>query len=1086
MKKRFLLFLLVFGSIARVCASHVMGGEITWRCGGNGGYIFELIFYRDCNGAEVNVLSENLRVWNHPTVTNITVNFISRSDISPTCTQVAGGPQPLDCGNGSNGGNGVGASEKIIYRSNETMLAGTPPTQGWIFTYENFARSNAITNLNNPATYGMTISAVMFAVGGNSGCQDNSPQFLQAPNFVSCVGDPFVYNMNAIDPDQDSLYIEFVAPLNNFPQGTFNPPINPAPVPFDPGFSFLSPTPDASISPGSVPAQLNPQSGELSFTSTLAGNFVVKVRVSSFRQGQLIAMVEREMQLIVMPCLPNNGPVFTPPFAGPSFSTTVDAGTLVNFNLLATDNDFLQNGAPQTVTLSASGPMFGTGFTQATGCGINPCAYTNGLPVSGVNQAASTFTWQTDCNHLINSFGIAAESVPFYFVFKAQDNYCQVPKVRYATVEIIVKNPGIIAAPSLQCIPFSNGNYTLSWNAVADPQNTFQSYQIFSLQNGLIATINNINTTNYLIPEAQANQDFYLSVVSGCNGSISKFSDTLHPIVLQLTNPGNGTAVLQWNAPSSSMNGGFYHIYQQVGNGVWQLHDSVPFGTTFYKDTVRICNGVLHYQIVYPYNGCFFESNTPSGTFEDILTPVIPSIQGVGFDPITGNVILTWNQNSQPDTYGYVIYTMDANNVLQEIDTVWGIGNTSYTYIPSGPGPFTFSVAAFDSCFTTAIPVTYQTSGKAALNRTILLNGAVNACNQSINLNWTNYQGWSVSGFEIFSYANGQFSSLGTTSALSAVVNVQGGNTYTLYIRGNLSNGNSVLSNPYTFVVPLPGQPAFHYVSAASVNGSDVDVRVYVDQNAGINQVQIEKEISPGNFSAVGTAPVFGNYANYTDVAANVQVQTNSYRSRYIDTCGTVGSASNVATTVLCQGIGVQEVQINSLNWTPYVGFDVGVDHYEIFRIDPSGNLNFLASLPAGRYTYDDSVQLGDFPGKVCYYVEAHEVPNNYGFQEACKSNEICILYPPIIYIPNSIVPDGINQVFKPVAINVDPTKFSMTIMNRWSNIIYQTNDFNQGWNGKFGDKDDLVPNDMYLYIMEFYDAAGTQYIKRGEVYVIR
>jgi hypothetical protein len=26
-----------------------------------------------------------------------------------------------------------------------------------------------------------------------------------------------------------------------------------------------------------------------------------------------------------------------------------------------------------------------------------------------------------------------------------------------------------------------------------------------------------------------------------------------------------------------------------------------------------------------------------------------------------------------------------------------------------------------------------------------------------------------------------------------------------------------------------------------------------------------------------------------------------------------------------------------------------------------------------------------------------------------------------------------------------------MTIMNRWSNIVFQTSDFNQGWNGKYG-----------------------------------
>ena len=1083
---RFLILLLIFiglNSIAR--ASHVMGGEITWKCGGNGGYIFELVFYRDCNGAEVNTVSENLRVWNHPSVNNITVNYISRTDISPTCTQVSGGPLPLDCGAGSNGGNGIGATEKVIYRSTEIMLSGTPPSQGWIFTYENFARSNAVTNLTNPATYGMTISATMFAVGPNTGCLDNSPQFLQAPYFVSCVGEPFVYNMNAIDPDLDSLHIEFVAPLNNFPQGTFNPPINPAPVPFDPGFSFQSPTPSATVSAGSVPAQLNAQNGELSFTSTLQGNFVVKIRVSSYRLGQLIAQVEREMQLIVVACQANNAPVFTPPFSG-SFTTTVDAGTLVNFNLQATDNGFLQNGAAQSVSITATGPMFGTNFTAATGCGIEPCAFTTGLPATGVGQANVPFTWQTDCAHLINAFGIAAETIPYYFVFKAQDNFCQVPKVTYATVQINVRNPGIIAAPALNCIGYSNGNFLLSWNVVQNPQNTFVAYQIYSLQNGLVSTINNINTNSYMIPLATANQDFYVGVVSGCNGSITRFSDTLRPLVLQLTNPGNGTAILQWNPPSANPTGSYYYIYQQIGNGPMTLYDSVPTTVHFYKDTIRVCQDQISYQITLPYQGCVFESNIESDLFEDMLTPTIPSIQGVGFDPTTGNVILTWNQNSQNDTYGYVIYTLDANNVLYEIDTVWGIGNTSYTYVPPGTGPFTFSVAAFDSCFTTSVPVTYQTSGKAPLNSTIFLKGTINACDQAVNLSWSAYAGWTVTSYKVYSYENGKMVLLGTASGLTSTIDVVGGQTYTIFIQATLSNGNQVLSNPYTFVVPLPGSPNFHYLQAASVSGQQVDLRVYVDQQAGILQVQLEREASPGTFTVLGTANVINNLAQFTDTQADVVNQTNRYRSRYIDTCGNVGTPSNEAVTVLAQGIADNETQINVISWTPYQGFQVGVDHYEIYRIEPNGTSTYINSVPAAQLSIEDSVDSGPYPGKICYYVEAHELINNYGIQETCLSNVVCLTYQPMIYIPNSVYPDGINNVFKPVATNIDPTHFKMTIMNRWSNIVFETTDYNQGWDGRYQVNHELVPNDMYLYIIEFYDAAGNQLMKRGDVYVIR
>ncbi len=78
-----------------------MGGEITYSCVGSNQFVFELVFYRDCNGAEVNIVSENLRVWNHPSVQNINLLYVSREDISPFCTSVVGGPVPLECGIGS-------------------------------------------------------------------------------------------------------------------------------------------------------------------------------------------------------------------------------------------------------------------------------------------------------------------------------------------------------------------------------------------------------------------------------------------------------------------------------------------------------------------------------------------------------------------------------------------------------------------------------------------------------------------------------------------------------------------------------------------------------------------------------------------------------------------------------------------------------------------------------------------------------------------------------------------------------------------------------------------------------------------------
>ena len=112
------------------------------------------------------------------------------------------------------------------------------------------------------------------------------------------------------------------------------------------------------MNPGNIAAQVDPISGNLTFLSNNAGNYVVKVVAESYRQGTLIAMVEREIQLIVLNCSgTNTTPIVTGPFAG-SFETTVNAGDLVTFTLNSTDLELLQDGSPQSNLLTATGLMF--------------------------------------------------------------------------------------------------------------------------------------------------------------------------------------------------------------------------------------------------------------------------------------------------------------------------------------------------------------------------------------------------------------------------------------------------------------------------------------------------------------------------------------------------------------------------------------------------------------------------------------------------------------------------------------------------------------------------------------------------------
>lgn len=1079
-------------------ASHVLGGDLTWTCQG-GDYVFQLVFYRDCNGADVNPISVTMDVWNHPTINSVSLAFFSREDVSPLCTEVAGGPAQLECGVGANAGNGVGAIEKVIYRSIPITLPGTPPAEGWVFTYQDFSRSTSLTNIVDPSTVGITIAAKMYDYPGSTGsCIDNSPQFLQEPYFVSCVGDPYEYNMNAVDIDLDSLFIAFATPYNNFPGAVaYNPPVEPSPIVFEPGFSFSSPTPDASMNAGNIAAQVDPSSGNLTFLSNNIGNFAVKISAQSFRDGYLIAEVEREMQLIVQNCAGNNtAPVITGPFAG-AFETTITAGDFISFTLNSTDVEFLQDGTPQSNILLATGPMFGSGYTLSTGCDIEPCATLDQAPLITMTQGVSTdFSWQTSCDHLVNATGNAAQSVPYHFVFKVQDDYCPVPKVSYATITINVENPGVIQAPNISCIQEDgSGNMLVNFAPVVDPFGTFVSYELYSVQSGLLATELNINATNFSIPQPGQSNEYYIIVNSGCAGNTATYSDTVTNIYLDLTNPGNGTAVLQWNAPASpqlSTMYDYYYIVQEYPVGNWTVVDSVPYNITNYLDTIDICDAFLNYQIILPNAPCNYSSNIDGDNFEDMITPDIPEIQVVSVDTLTGDVYIEWDENSQPDTYGYVIYVQDANGFIIEIDTVWGQSSTSYINDTIVTGPYTYSVAAFDSCYTASVPPTFQTSAKAELHTTMFLESLNDICGSSVQLNWTPYVGWAeVDHYEIYSSLNGASYQYETSSnGPTASILVSGLQNYCFFIKAVSQDGRESFSNVACLFINSPSPPAFNYLQVATVQGENVLLRHYIEDLTSVTGISVQR-LNNGIFEELGQIPVTGPNLTYLDETAEVNERSYTYRVQYLDSCGLPADSSNIARTIFLEVDYDDLRRLNYLQWNSYIDFDGSVIGYNIYRsINGAYDPTPIATVSPIQLSYVDSLFGVQTNGRICYEVEAIESFNQYGFSERSLSNEACAIYPPIVYIPNAFIPEdanvAVNEIFIPVLGDFDPVDYEFTIFDRWGGVIFNTNNPLEGWDGIIKGTNRMAQTGTYLYLLILHDGNGEEVVRRGHVSLLK
>jgi len=100
----------------------------------------------------------------------------------------------------------------------------------------------------------------------------------------------------------------------------------------------------------------------------------------------------------------------------------------------------------------------------------------------------------------------------------------------------------------------------------------------------------------------------------------------------------------------------------------------------------------------------------------------------------------------------------------------------------------------------------------------------------------------------------------------------------------------------------------------------------------------------------------------------------------------------------------------------------------------------------------------------------------------------VCIDPDVIIYIPNAFTPteDGLNDEFLPVTNGVNPDKYEFWVFDRWGNMIFYTDDLNEGWDGKVLGSDQLCQIDTYVWKIKCTDVLDKRHDLIGHVNLIR
>ncbi len=430
-------------------ASHILGGEITWRCNGNKQFIFQVKIYRDCNGIPG---PQNVRIYTNAPFGPFYCYLLSQTDISP---------QGFGCGSCAIPMGLYGSVEEYIYESGPMILIGSAPSTGWYFYYNDCCHNAAISNLANPDDFSLR-AYIYPSVQGFIPCFDNSPYFAEPPTIGICTRDSVNLSFAAFDRDLDSLKYEFAPTLNNgFPGNN---------AIYATGYSFGSPLPGIQQDSMNVPAILDTASGQVSLTSYTPGHFIICMQVTSYRCGQIISKVFREYILMIKsnctistnpPTTFNTSPDILPlPHAE---TITISAGDTLNYTFSASENELLPasaGGNSQTMTMRATSLQLGFGDTSSTnGCLVPPCAVlSNPTPFSSTANLSQVLTWPTECQHVGFNNGCLQHTKDYHFIFTIKDNYCPVPGVTTKSLLVKVAGPTIYSLGNSLAVHSSNLN----------------------------------------------------------------------------------------------------------------------------------------------------------------------------------------------------------------------------------------------------------------------------------------------------------------------------------------------------------------------------------------------------------------------------------------------------------------------------------------------------------------------------------------------------------------------------------------------------------------------------------------------------
>lgn len=298
-KKLLFVTVLLFSFQYQSLATHIIGGELNYRCLGNNRFEIILTVYRDCyNANDLATFDDpaHITIWDS---NNKKVNELGDSvgiikiayNADDTLDQILHG-----CA--------IYGDKVCVHRAVYRKVVELPYRPGgYKLVYQRCCRNVTVQNIVNPLQTGASFVLTISEEALQSSCI-SSPYFNKWPPIYICANKPIDFDHSAIveQGTADSLVYELTTPFNGATQGAPKPP---EASQYD-SVKWNSPLYSRENMLGSLSEadklKIDRYSGFITGVPRIIGQFLVGIQVKMWKDGKVISIVRRDFQYNVRDC----------------------------------------------------------------------------------------------------------------------------------------------------------------------------------------------------------------------------------------------------------------------------------------------------------------------------------------------------------------------------------------------------------------------------------------------------------------------------------------------------------------------------------------------------------------------------------------------------------------------------------------------------------------------------------------------------------------------------------------------------------------------------------------------------------------